>query len=232
MANKVKLKKKKSASQQPEETPREFALNNIDLVEDTEVLPADEEEVTTLDNVRLLRSGLILDERSYRSALMRMEDNAGGFNNLPEEIQDELARTFATDAINVVAKYPDFWDRVRNGCKDFHKKQVQAREKRFRWCASVIYNACTPTAAATIIGKMIQNGFWVLYVEFGVESLADDGIPSLFDYVLSTAGTPYDNAGLLEDSNGQMNAGTITNVEMVERITDCLKLGKFYKLNK
>jgi hypothetical protein len=229
---KVKLKKKKSASQQPNESPREFALNNIDIVQDTDVLGGDEEEVTTINNMRLLRSGLVMDARSYRSALMRLEDNAGGFNNLDEDIQEELARTFATNPVNVVTKFPDFWERVRNGHDDFHKKQVEARAERFRWCASVIYNACTSTAAAFIIGKMIQKGFWTLYVEFGVESQAEDGIESLFDYVNSTAGTSYEGAGLLEDGQGNMNAGTITNIEMVLRIDECLRLGKFYKLNE
>ena len=226
---KIKLKKKKSASKQPNESNRDFVLNNINVVRAEDVLPTDEEEVTTLENMRLLRSGLVLDARGYRSALQRLEDNAGGFANVDADVQDELAFQFATEPSNIAAKYPDFWDRVRNGYEDFHSPMVESRAKRFRWCASVIYNACVPAARAVIIGKMISLGFWTLYVEFGIESLADDGIESLFDYVNSTAGTSYEVNGLLEDANGNMVPSTITKEEMVLRINNCLELGQFYK---
>lgn len=227
---KIKLKKKKTVNPQPTDNLYLFANDNIDVVDVNYTLSTDEEEITDLQWLRLLKAIFKIDDRTFREGLKRIDEN-NVFANLDQETKDELAKRFATDISNVMTVYPNFWDRVMNGYREFHSPQVQARSQRFKWCAALIYNAVLPAGAGVIIGKMISNGFHTTYVDFGTESLADDGVEGLFDYVQSTTGTSFANAGLLEDATGNMITGTITETELVTRIMDCLKLGIMYNPN-
>jgi len=229
---KIKLKKKTSDIQFAEESDKQYILRTTTVVDSDLDLQPDEEEVTSLGNLRIMRNGLQVDSRAFRSGLMRLEENAGGFSNVDEQTQDELARRFATDIANVYAKFPNVWQRITNGFSDFHSPMVEARKDRFRWCASVIYNTVIPSIAAVVIGKIITNGFWTLYVEFGVEGTTEGDGVCLFDYVNSVALTPFEFSGLLEDITGNMIPNTIVENECITRINDCLRSGVMYGINE
>lgn len=229
MAKKVKLKRNNSATQGENESIAQFVVRTTEVVDESATIDASESEVTTLENLNLMRSYKQIDDRAYRSGLRRLEDNAGGFANLTSNEKTEVARRFATDHINVVSEFPSFWDRVWNGYSDFHSPQVEARSQRFKWCAALIYNSVLPNASGVIIGKMITNGYHTTYIDFGTESLADDGVEGLLDYTKSAIGTSKVGAGLLEDATGNMIPGTITELELIQKINDCLELGILYK---
>lgn len=228
---KIKLKKKTTDVQLPDESDKQYILRTTTVVDADLALQPNEEEVTSLVNLRIMRNGLQVDSRAFRSGLMRIEENKGGFINVDEQTQDELARRFATNIANVYAKFPDVWQRITNGFQDFHSPMVEARKDRFRWCASVIYNTVIPNVAAVVIGKMITNGFWTLYVEFGVEGTTEGDNVCLFDYVNSVVATPFELNGLLEDITGNMIPNTITESECITHINNCLRSGIMYKLN-
>lgn len=243
----IKIIKDNSVEKQGNETERNYFLRNYKVVPNDYELTEQETEVTTLKHLQILLEEGLIDDRTYRSGLYKLGENVYIFNTLDQQIQIELAKKYATTYTNTLSVFPNFWDRVENGCFEYHIKMVQARTNRFNWCCSAILNGVQPQAYWTIIAKIVANDFLTTYIKFGIEGTSEEHMVGLYDYVNSTPGTPFENNGLLEDLNRDYNEGvldefgepipfygnmlpeTVTELVLIEKINDCLKLGIFYK---
>lgn len=238
MSTKVKLVKKQSATQQPNEGKKSFVAQNVKVVKDDYVLDNtvgnEEEEVTTLENLRILEAAMVIDRRTIRSGLQRIEDNVG-FANMTSTDKEAAARSFAlSNFTNTYTQFPNVWDRIWNGFSDFHEPAVVSRTRRFRFASSIIYNTAIPTAANIIINRFITPitansiNLWTAYVEFGKQGTEyGDGGEYVMDYIHSTVGTSFELAGLREDLTGSLQPlpGMLTVDQIIESIDDALLRG-------
>lgn len=231
MAKVIKIIQDSTISQLPNEDIIMYIGRVAKIVPSEYILQLNEIEITSIEVLNILKKAFIIDRRSYRSGLIRVEELAAGFSNLTQAEQEELSRKFATNSVNIATTITDIWERIANGLTDFHEPMVESRTDRFRWCASAISNTVLKTASSVVIGTMITNGFVSLYVDFGVEGTSEGDGVALFDYVNSTIGTPFENNGLLQDITGNMIPGTIDENTLINVINNALKYGIFEGIN-
>jgi len=212
----------------------EFVRTKVRVEKDTYTLLGTEEETTTLAYLTSALSLRMIDSKAFRTGLMQLVANAGGFANLTAIEKKIVAIHFASTGTDVASEFPLLWDRVSNGMSSFHSNGIESREQRMRWCESLIYNTVLSATATTVINRIItpvtadKGSLWSNYIRYGREGTQSGDPEGLFDYVNSVTGTTFVTNGLLEDITGG-TTGEIPESEIIQRVNDCLQYGIYYK---
>ncbi len=237
MSRKIKLVKKTADVQQPEQPLRDFVAKSVRVEKEDYVLDVSignqEQEVTTIDNLRAAKAIMKIDQRAFRAGIRRIDQNNGGATGMSTEEKLFAGLTFAfSNPADLLTEVPEVRDRIWNGMSDLHEPSVFDRMKRFRYASSIIYNTVDSATAKTVVRKMTTTliagniNIWLAYVEFGLEGTtfdASDG-EAIMDYILSVVGTAFGGAGLLEDiqNNMQPTQGNLSAQEVITAIENVL----------
>ena len=195
----------------------DFAAQKISVVPEDYVLIVEqgleEEEVTTLENLKILYNIGKIDFRAFRFGLVRLDELKGGAVGMSSEEKAIAAVHFAFDSgADLIAEVPEIRDRIKNGFHSFHVPAIESRKARFRYSCSIIYNTVNPVNVAnliTIFTTPVTPGeisLWISYIEFGIEGTEYGDSEGLLDYIHSVVGTTWEANGLREEITGNLQA--------------------------
>lgn len=225
---KVKLKKK-IADNQGSMPKGEFVAKYVKIVKSDDVIAPDEEEVTTLDNLKAAKNLMLMDKKAFRGGLQRLDELKGGAVGMSAEEKMYVGTRFAfANPVDLISEFPDIRDRISNGVHTFHTPAVESRKKRFRYASSIIYNTVDPAVVPSVIDVFItpvtaQNiSLWTSYTEFGIEGTQFGDGDGIMDYIRSTGA--WTGTGLREAITGNLQVvpGNLTVDEILDAIENVL----------
>lgn len=166
--------------------------NNYNFLENMKI------DVTNVKVLNLFSYNNRFDYKVYRSSLATYA-NSFGFDNLNYDDKHEVAKQFAIGMSGILSIFPLTNDRILNGY-GFHSNSIECRRSRWRMAVSECYNRLPKSQTNEIIsdlGRFTQADISVAYVDLGYEGTESGDNEGLFDYVLATSGTSFQNSGLI-----------------------------------
>jgi len=226
----MKLVRKNTDAKGAKESNNSYIVRTTRIVDTNYVVPGDETDVTDLNGLKTLFTAKAMDFKQYRSSLQHL-DSVGGQNAATKK---EIALRFAaSNPADIVAEFPNVWDRVWNGLDDFHLPSIEARARRFHWCSSLLNNTLPGIVANTIVNRITtpvsanEGSLSDSYIYFGREGTTQNDPEGITDYIRSKVGTTYENNGLAEDITS--TTGEVAEADIINHITNCIEQGIYYR---
>lgn len=145
-----------------------------------------------------------------------------GFNNMNLEEKTICADWFSVVQADALTIYTI--DELIEKGKEFSRLTTESRQTRFLACISEVYNRLSKAQANAIVDKITSDCLDYKYIKFGQESLANGDNVGIYDYVNSTASTPYEATGLSVQSYVPVG---ITLPQLIARLMDILANGNY-----
>jgi len=115
-------------------------------------------------------------------------------------------------------------EQITNG-RVFHRRSIRARTTRLQQSKMEIWNRLTHDQLQEIIGDVHADNIESQYIDFGVEGTIKGDYEGVFDFVVGTSGTQYENRGLV---NYPYTPSGMANMrELSDRIIDILDNGNY-----
>lgn len=192
---------------------------------------ADLDNINDLWIVQDIYSANVIDYKKYRSFL-KVHAYTNTFASLSQYDKNVCAQEFAAVRSDRNTVY-SLEDQIKYGYR-FHKRSVDARQKRIEKTVSLIYNRVQIEDGKQIVNDVLNgvsgssSNALQKYKEFGIEGLNEGDLlgDGLFDYIESRVSSSYSGSGLL-DKNFIMLDGDYSIESMSNDIMDILKNGNY-----
>ena len=112
--------------------------------------------------------------------------------------------------------------------EEFHATSKKARQIRYSKAVAYMFRSITYSETELIINNIKANRLDYDYIEHGREGVveANNTVEGLFNYIKSTAGTSYENNGLLQKQLTFIATSNVNNVtDLSNNLMTILKEG-------
>ena len=158
----------------------------------------------------------------YIRSQMSTVVNASGWNNMNTTEKVVACQWFVVDQEKRSQIYT-IEQQVQLGMK-FHTESIKARQQRFLFASMEVYNRLDKTDADKIIMDIESDSLSTKYINFGHEGINCGDPESLFDYVLATSGTSYENTGIAKQD---INPSGMTKTQFIDKLIDIVASGNY-----
>ena len=183
--------------------------------------PSGYQDVTSIENWDQFNHVIRKDYKFLRQQIKILVQNTG-WTNLTQLEKQIAVKYFVVSKQRRDQRYT-MKEQIILGLV-WHKESVKARQIRFDYAAMEIWNRLTRTEARTIVNQIEADALSNKYIQFGTEGIQKGDPEGLFDYIESSVGTSYENAGLLQTRYTPVG---MTLVELSVRLIDILEHGNY-----
>jgi hypothetical protein len=179
------------------------------------------QDITSISNWEKYWENTCNDYKCFRNRMIEFMLAGNPFSGLTQAEKEIVAKNFCVakadrDSLFTVQQ------QIEHG-REFHKKSVLAREKRKMYAEAEVYNrildGIEQADLMNDVSLLLQN-----YHKFGIEGTLEGDVAGVFDYIESRAGTPYENAGLLQKT---YTVEGMTVAQLSQRLMDIMKNGLY-----
>jgi len=174
-----------------------YQLNGNQAYIFSETVPAGYQDITSISNLDGYGMGAGKDYKFVR-VLIYIQMMTIGWENLSIAEKTICSRWFVVLGDKRIEVHT-VEEQIENG-KSHHEKSRQNRFDRHTACLMEVFNRLDKLSAQTVLMSLETNGLLRLYIEYGIEGTLQGDITGIVDYINSVVGTPYENNGLMEES--------------------------------